>query len=101
LRCKMHGGTNHLPLKRKDGFRRPRYGVFWRLPVGDGRGMGRFWAFNNIGLAHAARLSPLGLAGLVLANCSGGQMSGNIDPRYGVAASARVLEPRHGVAKGG
>jgi rare lipoprotein A len=97
----MRDGTNRLPLKRKDGFRRPCYGVFWRLPIGDGRGMGRFGAFNNIGLAQAARLSALGLTGLVLANCSGGQMSGKIDPRYGVAASARVVEPGQPVPKGG
>jgi hypothetical protein len=101
LRRKAWGGTNHLPLKRKGGFRRPRYGVFCRLPIGDGRGMGRFGAFNNIGLAQAMRLSALGLAGLLLANCSGGQMAGKIDPRYGVAASARVVEPGQPVPKGG
>ena len=63
--------------------------------------MGRFGAFNNIGLAQAMRLSALGLAGLLLANCSGGQMAGKIDPRYGVAASARVVEPGQPVPKGG
>ena len=63
--------------------------------------MSRFGAFNNIGLAQAARLSALGLTGLLLANCSGGQMAGKIDPRYGVAASARAVEPGQPVPKGG
>ena len=63
--------------------------------------MSRFRAFNNIGLAQAARISALGLSGRLLANCSGGQMAGKIDPRYGVAASARAVEPGQPVPKGG
>ena len=63
--------------------------------------MSRFGAFNNIGLAQAMRLSALGLACLLLANCSGGQMAGKVDPRYGVAASARAVEPGQPVPKGG
>jgi rare lipoprotein A len=63
--------------------------------------MSGFGAFNNTGVAQAARLSALGLMGLLLANCSGGQMAGKIDPRYGVAASARVIEPGQPVPKGG
>lgn len=43
----------------------------------------------------------LGTAGLILANCSGGNMAGRIDPRYGVAASARAVEPGQPVPKGG
>ena len=37
----------------------------------------------------------------MLTNCSNGQMAGRIDPRYGVAASARVVEPGQPVPKGG
>ena len=37
---------------------------------------------------------------LALANCSGG-LSGKLDPRYGVSASARVVEPGQPVPKGG
>jgi rare lipoprotein A len=50
---------------------------------------------------QGARLFILGLGCLALANCSGGQMAGRIDPRYGVAASARVVEPGQPVPKGG
>jgi len=38
---------------------------------------------------------------LTLANCAGGNMAGRIDPRYGVASSARVVEPGQPVPKGG
>ena len=61
--------------------------------------MDRFGAYNNIG--QVARLFGLGLTCLALANCSNGQMAGKIDPRYGVAASARVVEPGQPVPKGG
>ena len=47
-----------------------------------------------------ARLFALGLGSLALANCSGG-LSGKLDPRYGVKASARVVEPGEPVPKGG
>lgn len=63
--------------------------------------MGRFGARNNSGLAQAVRLFALGLTCVALANCSNGQMAGKIDPRYGVAASARVVEPGQPVPKGG
>src|SRR6185437_16613451 len=46
-------------------------------------------------------LLVLGISGLALANCSGGNMAGRIDPRYGVAASARAVEPGQPVPKGG
>ncbi len=46
------------------------------------------------------RLFALGLGSLALANCSGG-LSGKLDPRYGVQASARVVEPGAPVPKGG
>jgi len=45
------------------------------------------------------RLLALGAGALALANCSGG--IGRIDPRYGVAASARVVEPGQPIPKGG
>jgi rare lipoprotein A len=47
-----------------------------------------------------ARLPVLAVGCLALANCSGG-LSGKIDPRYGVSASARVVEPGQPVPKGG
>jgi rare lipoprotein A len=46
-----------------------------------------------------SRLAVLGVGCLALANCSGGP--GRIDPRYGVAASPRVVEPGQPVPKGG
>ena len=52
------------------------------------------------GLRALTRLGALALGCLVLANCSGG-LSGRVDPRYGVAASARVVEPGEPVPKGG
>jgi len=61
--------------------------------------MGRFGANHDIG--QCARLLAVGLSGLALANCSSGQMAGTIDPRYGVAASARAVEPGQPVPKGG
>jgi rare lipoprotein A len=48
----------------------------------------------------AVRLAALGLGCLTLANCSA-NMAGRIDPRYGVASSARVVEPGQDVPKGG
>jgi rare lipoprotein A len=45
-----------------------------------------------------AQFVALGAACLALANCAGG---GRIDPRYGVAASPRVVEPGQPVPKGG
>jgi len=41
----------------------------------------------------------LGAGALALANCSGGP--GHLDPRYGVAASTRVVEPGEPIPKGG
>ena len=52
-------------------------------------------------LRHFARLVVIIAAGLTLANCSNGFMSGRVDPRYGVAASARAVEPGQPVPKGG
>jgi rare lipoprotein A len=61
--------------------------------------MGRLGAYR--GLSRPARLVGVVAAGLALANCSNGNMAGRIDPRYGVAASARVVEPGQPVPKGG
>ena len=55
--------------------------------IGGIRGLGRF-----------AQLLALGLGCLALANCSSG---GRVDPKYGVSASARVVEPGQPVPKGG
>jgi len=59
--------------------------------------MGSLGAF--VGSRRCARLFVLGAGCLALANCAGG--SGRIDPRYGVAASPRVIEPGQPVPKGG
>ena len=55
---------------------------------------------GDAGAWPLARLCALGLGCLALANCSGG-LSGRLDPRYGVSASARVVEPGEPVPKGG
>jgi rare lipoprotein A len=61
--------------------------------------MGRLGAIHS--LSRFARLIGIGATGLALANCSNGNMAGRIDPRYGVAASARAVEPGVPVPKGG
>lgn len=61
--------------------------------------MGELGAYGSSG--RLARLLVLGAACLFLANCSNGRMAGKIDPRYGVAASPRVVEPGQPVPKGG
>jgi rare lipoprotein A len=49
-----------------------------------------------------AHLCALGVACLVLANCSGpGGLSRIIDPRYGVSTSARIIPPGQPIPKGG
>jgi len=55
---------------------------------------------GDAGAWPLARLCALLAGCLALANCSGG-LSGKIDPRYGVMASARVVEPGETVPKGG
>lgn len=52
------------------------------------------------GFSRCARLIALAAGCLALANCSGG-LSGKVDPRYGVSASARAVEPGEPVPKGG
>ena len=58
--------------------------------------MGYLGAF--VGNRRFARLVVLGIGSLALANCSGGRQD---DPRYGVSASPRVVEPGQPVPKGG
>ena len=53
---------------------------------------------GNRSLGRWARLLALGAGSLALASCSGG---GKVDPKYGVSASARVVEPGEPVPKGG
>jgi rare lipoprotein A len=59
---------------------------------------------GEVGGIHALRRIAgfLGLiaGGLLVANCSG-NVAGRVDPRYGVASSARVVEPGQPVPKGG
>jgi peptidoglycan lytic transglycosylase len=54
---------------------------------------------GGIGEMRVIHVAALAAACLALANCSGGV--GSIDPRYGVAASPRVIEPGQPVPKGG
>jgi len=61
---------------------------------------GRMRGFGGDRLSQFVRLLGLGAGCLALANCSGG-LSGRVDPKYGVAASARVVEPGAPVPKGG
>jgi rare lipoprotein A len=51
-------------------------------------------------VSRIARLLALGAFGITLANCSGGTSS-RLDPKWGVAASPRVVEPGEPVPKGG
>ena len=55
---------------------------------------------GNGRLSRIARLLGLGAGCLALANCSSG-LSGRVDPKYGVSASARVVQPGEPVPKGG
>jgi rare lipoprotein A len=45
------------------------------------------------------RVAAVAVAGIMLANCSGGM--GSVDPKYGVSASKRVVEMGQPVPKGG
>ncbi len=47
-----------------------------------------------------AQIAALGAGCLALANCSSG-LSSKVNPKYGVSASARVVEPGEPVPKGG
>jgi rare lipoprotein A len=74
--------------------------------------MGRSYKSNadcsHAGSFHAprdgypfARLALAALAGLLVANCSVGPLSRMVDPKYGVAASPRVIEEGQPIPKGG
>ena len=56
-------------------------------------------SYRFVRSGRVARIAAVAAAGLVLANCSGGM--GSIDPKYGVSASKRVVEPGQPVPKGG
>lgn len=51
-------------------------------------------------LIRCGQLAAVALACLALANCSNSKY-GNVDPKYGVSSSARVVEPGQPVPKGG
>jgi len=59
---------------------------------------------GGFGGTHVLRrfggLLSLIAGGLLLANCAG-NLAGRVDPRYGVASSARVVQPGQPVPKGG
>ena len=60
------------------------------------------WGDKRGILGRAVRLGATACACLVLAHCSGSDKFGRqVDPRYGVAASPRVIEPGEPVPKGG
>lgn len=52
-------------------------------------------------LAGVGRVVALVGVGLLVANCTGEQLTSKIDPKYGVAASPRVVKPGDPVPKGG
>src|SRR5262245_5089634 len=60
-------------------------------------------ADGNFGAAPriAARLTLVSIGALFLANCTVGPFSRVVDPKYGVAASPRVIEDGQPVPKGG
>jgi rare lipoprotein A len=58
------------------------------------------WVRGHDRAIRCAQLAVLGAACLALGNCSNGKF-GSVDPKYGVSASARVVEPGQPVPKGG
>ncbi len=63
--------------------------------MGIARGIDRFGRHGDI-----VRVAAVTLACLALANCANSKF-GSVDPKYGVSASARVVEPGQPVPKGG
>lgn len=58
--------------------------------------------FGGIGqFSRVARIAALGASCLALANCSSSKLASNIDPKWGVSASPRVVEAGAPVPKGG
>jgi len=64
-------------------------------------GEGAYVRFVRHNVRFGVRLLGLAAGCLALANCSGGGLSGKLDPKYGTSASARVVEPGEPVPKGG
>jgi rare lipoprotein A len=58
------------------------------------------WVGGHDRAVRCAQVVVLGAACLALGNCSNSKF-GSVDPKYGVAASARVVEPGQPVPKGG
>jgi len=56
---------------------------------------------GNGRFSRIAHLLGLGAGCLALANCANGNMSSRVDPKYGVADSARLVAPGEPVPKGG
>jgi rare lipoprotein A len=56
---------------------------------------------NSTALHTAARLTLASIAALLVANCAAGPIARLVDPKYGVAASPRVIEEGQPVPKGG
>ena len=63
--------------------------------------MGQLGAYRGLSrlFGSLARFVGVCAAGLALANCSGGNMAGRVDPRYGVAASAAWLNRAAGAER--
>src|SRR4051812_27891448 len=58
--------------------------------------------YGDTGTAAFARFCAVALGCLMLANCSSSsKLTSRVDPKYGVAASPRVVEPGQPVPKGG
>src|ERR1043166_4616271 len=67
---------------------------------GRSRSMG--WCGDSRQGLRLARASAAVLGCLILANCSSSsKLTSRVDPKYGVAASPRVVEPGQPVPKGG
>ena len=56
---------------------------------------------GNGRFSRLTRLLAAAASCLALANCANSHMSSRVDPRYGISASARVVEPGEPVPKGG
>ena len=91
-------GTNCLPRPPRPVPGRGPYAVFCDFAA---RGIQRDGRIGASARCAAPRLFLGLIAGaLTLANCSG-NVAGRVDPRYGVASSARVVQPGEPVPKGG
>jgi rare lipoprotein A len=93
-------GTNYLPANTAvvpGSATLLYYARFAPGNEGKMRGLGGTGGFRLF-----ARLFALSAGCLALANCSSSHFgAGNVDPKYGVSSSARVIEPGQPVPKGG